>query len=395
MAKIIDSLECSLQIWEDLCLLIQLFSKFQQKQGLKPDYPLQGPFVHYAEFRNYLKSAGITPDFETVIKKFTEPYQKNKSPALGDLAQLAFELALWSSNSRRVYHLTSDIQLLLSATAIKNITWQDVRLPLPSFTILLDEPIKDTDSQAEYDCILVTSGLSSTGIKEIEFRLIPNNFRHYSKISDEEVKLMKKFLKQNKQDKLLKRILKHYSFIPDPLLSPIFSIPLTEKAQQSKVTDSIINLALDFIAQAQVQGHEITIPKGVKVMPEEADTATRLIVSLCLYLTTREGSQIKSKKSKTSKSKKNKSLPQISDYFELFTISTERKLNSQEKEIFSSGLKRTSGQISPHWRMGTWRFPPNKAHDPEAEKTVWVRPSLVNKHLISENTLPEGSKIYL
>ncbi len=395
MAKIIDSLECSLQIWEDLCLLIQLLSKFQQKQGLKPDYPLQGPFVHYAEFRNNLKSAGINPDFETIIKKFTEPYRSDKSPALGDLAQLAFELALWSSSSRRVYHLTSDIQLLLNATTIKNITWQDVRLPLPSFTILLDEPIKDTDDQIEYDCILITSGLSSTGIKEIEFRLIPNNFRSYSRISDEEVKLMKKFLKQNKQDKLLKRIQKHYSAIPSPLLSPIFSIPLTEKALQSKVTDSIIDLALEFVAQAQAQGHKITIPKGVKVMPEEGNTATRLIVSLCLYLTTREGWKIKSKKQQSSKSKKNKALPPINDCFELFTIITERKLNPQEKKAFSAGLKKTTGQISPHWRMGTWRFPPNKANDPEAKKTVWVSPSLVNKHLISGNNLPNGSKIYL
>ncbi|MBD3359540.1 MAG: hypothetical protein GF365_02430 [Candidatus Buchananbacteria bacterium] len=395
MVKIIDSLECSLQIWENLCLLIQLFSKFQQKQGLKPDYPLQGPFVHYAEFRNYLKSVGVNPDFETVIKKFTEPYREDKSPALGDLAQLAFELALWSSSSRRVYHLTSNMQLLLNATTTKNITWQDVRLPLPSFTILLDEPIKDTDGLAEYDCILVTSGLSSTGIKEIEFRLIPNDFRHYSKIADEEIKLMKKFLKQNKKDKLLKRIQKHYSSIPDPLLSPIFSIPLTEKALQSKVTDSIIDLALEFVTQSQAHGHKITIPKGVKVMPEEGNTATRLIVSLCLYLTTREGSKIKSKKHQTSKSKKNKSLPTISDCFEIFTINTERKLNPQEKNAFSEGLKRMDGQICPHWRMGTWRFPPNKANDPEAKKTVWVSPSLVNKHLITENTRPNGSKIHL
>lgn len=393
MSQIVESLEKSLCIWEDLCLLVNLLTKFQLAERLKPDYQLNGPFVHYHEFRQFLLKCGREFDNLKFGQYFLEEYKPDKPPALGDLAHLALDLASWACNSRRVYHLTSEIQLLLNATSINNITWQYVKLPLSCFTILLDEPIIGTEFAVEYDCLIVNSYSSPVGIEEIEFRLIPTHIRNYQPISEDEKKLMEKFLQQKKWPRLLQRIEKYNNLIPMPILFPNFTVPLTPNALESKVTASIIELAKEYMILAKAKGHNVFLPPNVQEMPIEGSTATRIIVALCLYLTTKFGNQNRRYTYHPPGSKKNRPTNLITDKSDIFRIKTEHKLSDQEKIQYADGLKRGSFTVSPHFRSGTWRVPPGKANDPDAQKTIWVRPSLINAHLLQEGSLPNGIKI--
>ena len=392
MSHLIVSLEQSLRIWEDFCFIINLLVRTQNRKKIKTDYHLYGPFLHFAEFRNYLLKSYHDFDMHEFSQKFLEDRFSGQPLILKDMAEIPFELALWSYSSRRVYHLKSDMCYLLNATSIKNVCWKNVKLPFDAFAITLDEPIIGAHLNEEYDCILVSSH-NASGLTVLSIRLINSKVKTYTPISTEEKKLMQRFFKNKKSLKLLAKLKKYTEAIPEPLVLPHFELPLSQDILESKVTDSLVDLILNYAKQQNQLGRKIHVPNKDCIMPEEGNTAARLVVGLCLFLTTRHTKNIKSYNYREPTKRQPGQIKSITDESEIFKVTLGQVLTLKEKENCSLGLRRKGGYtIDPHWREGTYRFPPNKAKDPHAEKTVWVRPSYVNAHLVPEGHLPNGSE---
>ncbi len=389
MPHIIESLENALRLWEDNCLIVNLLSRAENKMGKKQSFPLQGPFAHFSEFRKYIIQSFQNFDSADFCQKFIEERVPDKPSLLGDLAELPFELCLWSHTSRRAYHLKTDLQLMLNATSIKNVYWHNVRLPFESFAVILDEPIIGTTVEQDYDCILVSS-YEAYGHQIIVFRLFSSEIKNYEPLSEETKKRLQQLLKKGQFDKFFKALNKAAQAIPNNVYIPHFELPLTEKIKGTKVTESVIKLAKDFVREQNVKGIPLQIADGV-VMPDEGNTAVRLVVGLCLFLTTKHARNINSYRYKPQKKNRQIISSPITNESDIFKLTLNRVLSLREKNSFSSGLKRTGGYtIDTHFRNGTWRFPANKATDPNAEKNIWVSPSIINPHLCTEG-LPNGS----
>jgi hypothetical protein len=257
---------------------------------------------------------------------------------------------------------------------------------------MLDEPIISPKLNEEYDCILVSSH-NSSGLTIFSFRLINTRVKAYLPIPDEEKNLMQRFFKDKKSLKLLARLKKHYAAIPEPLILPHFELPLSEEILEANITDSITELVLNYAKQQNLLGRKIHIPDNANIMPEEGNTAARLVVGLCLFLTTKHANSIKSYTYRQTEKSQTSPIKSITAESEIFKVTLGQTLTLQEKENCSSGLKREGGYtMDPHWRQGVYRFPPYQANDPEAEKTVWVRPSFVNYHRLNQGQLPNGSE---
>ncbi len=391
MPHIIESLENALRLWEDNCFIINVLGRFENKLGRKATFDLQGPFINFGDLREYIIKSFNELDPDDFYRKFIEIRKPNKPFMLGDLADLPFELCLWAHNSRRVYHLKSDLQLMLNATSINNVCWQDVKLPFESFAVILDEPIIGTAVKQTYDCIIVSS-YQAYDYKVLSFRLLSTEIKNYTPLSDEDKVQMLKLLKKDQFDKLKKAISKSAKAIPDNIFIPKFEVPLTPTIEKAKVSCSIMKLAKQFLNEQQDKGIVMEFPKELIPMPEEGNTAIRIVVGLCLFLTTQKTPQYSKYKYVSGKKNRQNILLPITDQSDIFKMTLGQNLSVREKNSFSTGLKRSGGYVvEPHFRQGTWRFPPKKAKDPYAEKTIWVRPTFVNAHLCPKG-LPNGSE---
>ena len=140
MAVNVRSLEQALRVWEQVNYLISL--RIQMRQLLDPPSPLPfaGPIVHAPEFRKYLLDRS-TVCFD--VERFIGPselqsfQEKNSGVAF---VYLPICLKSWSQNSRRVYQLSPDLQVMLGYTSLKGIRWSDIRLPFESFALSLETP---------------------------------------------------------------------------------------------------------------------------------------------------------------------------------------------------------------------------------------------------------------
>lgn len=393
MTHIADSLEKALQLWEDNCLIVNLLCRAENKLGKKNSFPLHGPFVHFAEFRQYIIQSFNNFDSADFCRKFIEQRKPDKTSLLGDLAELPFELCLWSHASRRVYQLKTDIQLMLNATSINNVRWKDVRLPFESFAVMLDEPIIGKTAQQSYDCILVSSCFAYDH-QVIIFRLISSEIKNYQPLTQETKNYLEQLLKKGQVDKLFKKLVKYSQALPDKIYLPHFDLPLSPEISEAKVIDPIVELSKKFIQQQNEKGIPIQIPDEVVIMPDEGNTAVRLAVGLSLFLTTKQGSSPKSYTHRLSKKvKKQLATPQITEESEIFKITLGQTLTAEQKEFLKHGINHGQTYIQGvQFRNGTWCFPPNKKDDPGAEKIFWRRPVIANIHLIREGELPKGTQ---
>jgi hypothetical protein len=393
----IITLEKAVQMWEDFCLLANYTARSCFKQGQKVEYNFAGPFVHFTQLRQALQNRKNFEDTQIFCQKFCENRKSGQPTILGDLDCLPFELLLWMSCSKRVYHLTYDLELLLNATTVNNVTWQQISLPFPAFAITLDEPILGTTLKNNtYDTLLISFYPTSYGCPFLEIRLISNKIKNYQRLTADQKNVMARLFSQGKFDKLGRHLKKHVDNITGSSVSPRFTLPWHERIITAKVTESITELTQRFINECQAK---VAQEQNVLPMPTEGNTAIRLVVGLCLYLTTRLAKKGVSSRNYHCPKAKQPDLPTpIYDLSQIFTLSTVRQLTSAEKTQFADGLSSQIGSHTekcPHFRQGTWRFPPNKANQPGAQKTVHVQPCIVNAHKLPPGQQPNGSKVKL
>jgi len=394
MSEMVIRLEQALRLWEDACFLSQAIHHLEIANGQKTAIPLSGPIVHYAEFRDFVLRA--LPNFDPLDFDRRFMGSADLSKVLGDLWNLPHSLLLWSACSRRVYHLNADIQLLFNATSVSNICWQDIGLPFEAFAISLERPILGTTLNQEYDVILFSNYQVAPGLFFYEFRLLPTSLQNYQPLSQEEINLVKDFIKRKKWHKLQAKILHLAKRLPDRVIYPCFTFPLDEVNKKAKISESILELAQRAVVRLQGENVKFFTPEGSIVMPMEGNTAARIMAGLCLFLTTKSGRQVTGRRQHQPATCRNIMGPNlITDPAEIFKVASSRKLTAGESSAFSRGLKGNGSEKSFHFRQGTWRKPPGQGCDLSAKKTIWVQPCLVRADLLFPGRLPPGTEIKL
>ncbi len=144
----IERLDQALQVWEEamwICSVKQQAwrSKNKRETGIASDSPswppLEGPVLHYKEFRRHLLEMQSMDDFDR--KRFQLEPKAGWLADLGNSVYFANQLAAWTHYSRRVYHVDRDLKAILGATSLEGLKMGDIHFPFKAFGVSLEEPI--------------------------------------------------------------------------------------------------------------------------------------------------------------------------------------------------------------------------------------------------------------
>lgn len=294
------------------------------------------------------------------------------------------QLLSWHKDSRRVYHLSEDLEVLLRLTSLKDVNWGDIRLPFPSFVITLNQPL-----EGRYDCIILSTILDAlTGTPLTFISLLPRTLGEACQTSRRNFgyEAARDLAGRGRWKKLAEHI--------GPAKLESVDV-VTFAFNMAAIAETPVATPLSRYAPAPV-GLPVEAALRADIGAQANDDAMRIIAGLCLYLKTLPpgspllGPWVRVRPPSTGK-RKPKPSTLITDAAQVCTVASTFVLTHEERAIVrehgASGLS-----LSPHFREGHWRRPPGKGSDPTAEKTVWVRPTVVNRHKLAEGELPGGAE---
>lgn len=382
MPKLVKRLEQALQVWESTCFLFSLMVQMKSKVS-GSSVLLQGPLAHWAEYRDYLLS--LKPLEIQMLQEDRFSFSAEAENVLGPVSGVPFDLACWTIGSRRVYHLSRELSLLLLATSLKDIKWSDFTLPFSSFAITLEEPIFNPQGKS-FDCILFGLGTEKISRERIvTLNLLCTDLDLYVPIGAERRTKLLQDLKKGRQDRLTRVLDQEFKQEGRLYFSRAFFLP---EAVDANITDSITALYNKTVSHMRVPGH--------KYRPEqypEWDTAMRVICGLCLYLSTLPSrSTHRSDWMKVDKAERKSNPRAITKQSEVCYVSSTIRIQDSEVGILAESNRRGFLEVSAHFVQGHWRRPPGEGQNPMAKKTVWVHPYFVHKDKLEQGQLPGGAE---
>ncbi len=389
MKRQFERLEQALRLWEDNCYTYDVNRRACKLWRRDPPFTVIEPMLHWQEFRDYLLHFRKGKQFDD--RRFF-----GSGPAsLPELATIRYTpeaLAGWTIGSRRVYHLESDLQILLSLTSMKGISWADVPWPFNSFAITLDQPIitqklqNGTQCTVEYDTIILYQTVVPLpdNVLRREARIVLldkalERRRGLSRFDREEIDSLVARGKLNRALDLLESKTKG-----TPVAAEWFGVDLAAAGE------SLVGRTSEFIRDKG------TILGEDSPSFESWDAAARIVGGLCLYLTT-----LPPKSSHVSQWQpvepgiKNPDPRAISTGAEVCLVSAQHKLTPEEIRVIREIGSRGFYELCAHWRTGHWRRKPGFGNDPTARKTVQVLPTLVRQDRLAEGEQPGGSEFVI
>lgn len=367
-------LEQALRFWEDHCFFYRLVYLFKQKTGhssIPGECPQTGPILHWQSFRKHLLKA-FNPDVSFELEQYcgTGEFRRFLDPQL-----LPFYLWHWTCCSRRIYHISDELQLLLRATSLDDVKWGDIRLPFDSFCIQLDDPIKDPRSGRQYDVLLITK--NDVQSSRIDYVLLNQRLESYEATTlAQRQNIENDFSKKkfSRVSKRLKRMNDSFRQCASVVVSSNLGLIQDKKIEENDL--------------GEVQ-HEVQHIDAVSVHLQ----AIRIIAGLCLYLRTLpSNSPHQSDWKPANKMPGRLDSKVITTEALICTVTSTHKLTVEEKRVLEEHRTGVGGyEVRAHFRSGHWRRPPGLGSDPTAERTVWVRPALVRRDRLPPDSVPAGS----
>jgi hypothetical protein len=364
-------LEQSLQLWEDMCFVRRINRIHARTQKVDPEK--EGRIIPGEELRRYLLTSYGKP-FDT--DRFIDRSELG-TMNFGCVRHLPLALHTWINQSRRVYHLTGEMQTMFEATSLDGLCWNDVRWPLNSFVVTLECPLIDEKGYT-YDCLMATRTdfESKTEYGSIVLSGFCTDLDYYEPIRKEDKSLIIRAAKKNSHESRAARRFDQWD-------------------------DKRVKMHLGFDDLVILNDPDRGISETLKVyekhthagMIEERKIALRLVIGLCMLMQTSRPDKyiFRAERPKHQKIKNNPAA--ITDESELFLVSCEHLMDRDTREIVRNmGATHSLRKLRPHWHPGYWRRPPGKGNDPSCRKTVWVSPYPVNGFMLPENSVPLTSR---
>lgn len=405
-------LELMVCAWEDLMFVAQLRKQCYTSQNFKLSRLFSygmGGMDHWKEFRKHLLSA-TNVEFDQAkfgqnLNSYTYITEGKRGPKetidlhlpTGSITETIFG---WMKSSRRVFSLSHDLQTLLGATSLDDVRVGDLRFPFEAFVVELAEPIVGKTGN-NYDMIL----FGKIHDNRVGGLLIPDRITEYTPLSLKHKSELQKLAERKKWERLYRKLpsAERYLLSYNNMHTGFYW--WCDHDLENLVTEQVSKHQQRIDRKMETSGRNTS--ECVNYHPDTAvgdivteQYALRVVAGLCLYLRTLPpNSPHKGTWEKVDIEPLRIPVQAITDESQICTISTEFVLSSEEQRVFrgSQVSEELAGsrKINPHFRRGFWRRPTGLGHDPTAEKTIWVRPTIVNQHLLKEGQLPLGANTIL
>lgn len=382
----INRLEQLLRQWEDRCYMSSLSARFAQNTKI----PLAGPLVHWRDLRGYLLNFRRGDKFD--YERFCGPLELQNF--LFPDSNVPLEMLAWTLESRRVYSVSEDLQLLLEGTELGKFKVSDIPWPFDSFMITLATPLVSRNADGNdvcYDVILVSRLQHYVSGNEdmIEFRLLSDELDMRTELQPVVIRHFEEAF-QSRRSRRMQSLLDRWGGAAQSTRTAIFSI---DRRIDTLVSESVFGMVdRSLIGQDRYDNLSPT----VTAYPHW-DAAMRIVAGLALYLTTLKSDS-----------------PQRSNWLgpiaagldpraiittgQVCEVTSMHVLDSSEriglrKAVDDERVGRTpTGASSTHFRRGHWRRPPGSGNDENAPKVVHVRPTIVRVDRLPDGAQPAGAK---
>lgn len=354
------------------------------------DIPITNAFEHAQTFRSSLLSVRPGDAFDG---------ERFALPAVASIARedyvssVAIAVHSWCADSRRVYQLDPNLQLLLSATGFGGACLGDIRFPFTSFAIQLEIPIES--GGLSYDCLLVSrlvfGGCAMLHVQLMAKELTETSFA-FKKLAERLTHAV-----ETKNQFAFQQVAKDHDRLFEGQLDNGLLAWLVRIDQPPETP-------IEDIVQTAATGQVAFLSKPVDDQERDElrdrsrhllNIVLRLVFGIPLYLASVPNAVQVTKLRQvapTPRASKHQT-HLITDGAQICTVSTSYKLSTDERRIFILIMNEdyTGGRVlTVHFRTGHWRRPPGQGHDPLAIKTVWVRPALVKFQDLPDGALAPG-----
>ena len=307
------------------------------------------------------------------------------------------EVAAWSYDSRRVFRLDPDLQLMLEGMHVEKLKFSDVPWPFPSFAIKLAAPIKNKNN-IEHDTLLISqepytgtitirairSDISEFSLSDIMregvlLAVESGNAENYRSLSDEWWRKVVGFLRDR--------------YPMEQHIPPWAHDELITKFDSSRYWQRE-QLGEGF---RMVYGHSWEWDHRAGGVAKRGDwlLIQRLVAGLCLYIDSLPSGSTHVEKIESPEPERGLIDPRaITTEAAIFTVSNVHVLSGEVRRFLRRNRVAVMGgyELSSHFRRGHWRVRPGRAGDPKAKKTVKVLPAVVREDRLAEGALASGTR---
>ncbi len=374
--KPLPILEKLLQLWEDYMLFRGVVKILHENYAQYParesePYPQNDAATHYRGFRSYLQNAFTKESCFDKARFISRDPEDGNADSMNVIASTMFS---WVKNSRRVFSLAPDLQLLLDATSIEGITWGDIRLPFETFLVELAIPFENDQGELMHYALIDSVEDESGENKIISLLTLHDSLLTHEAISLKEKSNLAKFIRQKNWPKLILTI--------ETIYQRMRGMKLWGSSLITKV------LTKDTPVDESFAANEASLPWDF--------AALRVVVGMCMYMKTLPSSSPHISAwhplPKTPTIRGNS----VSNGASICSVDSSFKLTNEEKVAFANPANKptpTFGEKCCHFRRGTWCRP--SGSDLNAEKTIWRRPTIVRKDKLLPGELPKGAESIL
>lgn len=381
--NVIDNL---LRYHEDRCLLGEALCRATDRP-----HDLVGALRNWRGLRRSI----MRGTFNAADHQLTDEYRTSLFASSSALSSIPELIAGWCQSSRRVYRPTEDLQRLLELTSVNNVLGTDINLPFPNFVIELPVPIvwkqRGGDERANIDTLFVNKidgGIALVAFASDEWSDPSNRIEMTRNVRER----LESCLEQKRYGKL-EKVIGEYAIgkLGNPT-AQLLGLPLGQTNVMEDVEETTFKTNY---AGSQMKGSEMS------TLCEEWKLVVRLVVGLLLRIDLiRRG---KGKISVEERESWRRLLPHtpdpraVTNQSEICELQTSFRLSEQEVEIHrkirEQGIEVATRELRASFRPSHWRRPPGKGHDPEADFSVHVRWTIVNRERLPEGALPSGASV--
>ena len=392
-----EFLDGLVRLWEESCrwhLRVEeaaIANHFGGGGFICPNWIGDSGFQNFQTFREYLLSIHQNDPKLATIEKFDWPkplseFGKAQFDRTLGVHSVPREVAQWNRNSRRVYHITPELQAILSATDVESVNWTDVKLPFESYGIRLASPIRITPKiQASF--LL----LSRDKENNVRLRCLASPIVAFK--ANENLEIRYKYLLKSRNFHALAAMVSEQVVKTMDVAWGVFlhvgDLALRNSVLKPCATESGHEHIKAF-------GETLTAEEGVSVT-QGVGAAIRVCVGLALYLQTlpSSDSHVSSWKGELAESGPDDSV--LRQAGQICSVSHNYEIDHELRVAL--GLEESSaedrGRLGANWQFvaGYWRRPSGLGRIFGAAKTQHVRPYMRRRDRMPEDSgLPGGAE---
>ncbi|MBI4239892.1 hypothetical protein HY620_02810 [Candidatus Uhrbacteria bacterium] len=377
----IERLEETLKYIEDFSYLIAMMHRAAARIAKNPDTAqLHGILLNYRDFRSALLNAAHT-SYEWDAWGYNPSHGDIDVNHMYGFTRLAAQFYAWSRYSRRVFHVSDSLRILLQATQLPHdYGVNDIPWPFDAFAVTFEHPIPIDHNP--------TKGLIYGDLVFVSQRdCMRQDDRVFTCVSTTTGPFINEKAKNIINTNMQKgRYLDAYDTLH----------ALSGMHDQSKA--GVLNVVQDKKRNLPVS----SIVGSPDARGSVVNDVVKIVCSLCLYLMTLPNNSRAIEIQKLIPPPQRRQRVTIDGAIrhetEVCMVTTDNvvidstELAAIEDMIRRESESRGAAALPPHFRRGYFSRPLGQGANPLAPRTVWHRPTFVNKHLLAPGTLPGGNR---